>query len=193
VLCLVGGKWTTFRAFGEQTAERALALLKMPRKVRTEERRIGGGDGFPTDEAGLERFIAEIARTMAVSPARAKHAIDHYGTSAAAVLMFCRSTPDVALPGSCYTENELRYLIRTEFARTLADLLQRRTSLAITGQLSSAAIGQAADIFAEELGWSEQHRAAEEAAFRARLARDHGLTESILTERDRTPGSLECA
>ena len=32
-LCLVGGKWTTFRAFGEQAADRALSILGMPRKT----------------------------------------------------------------------------------------------------------------------------------------------------------------
>ncbi len=54
-LCLVGGKWTTFRAFGEQAADRALALLGQTRRVGTEDRRIGGGAGYPDDEAGRLR------------------------------------------------------------------------------------------------------------------------------------------
>ena len=76
----------------------------------------------------------------------------------------------------------------------LADLLQRRTSIAITGCLSSAAITRATAILADELGWAEEKAADEERAFRARLARDHGLTEAILAERDRNPTrSLACA
>ena len=105
----------------------------------------------------------------------------------------CRAAPDTAIDGTDYTEAELRYLIRSEFARTLADLLQRRTSLAITGMLSSAAISQATSILADELGWAPDEAAQQEASFRGRLVHDHGLTPSILTARDRNTGSLECA
>ncbi len=68
----------------------------------------------------------------------------HYGGNAGAVLAFCRTMADAGLDRYRYTEAELRYLVRREHRRTLADLLQRRTSLAITGALSSVAISQAA-------------------------------------------------
>jgi len=67
-------------------------------------------------------------------------------------------------------------------------------SVAITGCLSSAAISRAAAILSEELGWTPEKTVAEERAFRARLARDHGLSEAILAKRDRNPTrSLACA
>jgi hypothetical protein len=69
----------------------------------------------------------------------------------------------------------------------------RRTSLAISGALSSTAIAQATRILAEELGWSPDQSTRQEASFRQRLADDHGLTSTILTARDRNTGSLECA
>ncbi len=193
VLCLVGGKWTTFRAFGEQAADRALALLKIPRRVRTVDRRIGGGAGYPAGEAAEAAFIAALARSAGVSRERAAHAVAHYGTAASEVLSFCGAREDSPLPGSCYTEAELRYLVRNEFTRTLGDLLQRRTSLAITGMLCSAAIERATAILAEELGWTPAMAAGEEARFRALLARDHGLTEEILMDRNPNPGSPVCA
>jgi hypothetical protein len=46
---------------------------------------------------------------------------------------------------------------------------------------------------AEELRWPTDFAAHHEAEFRALLARDHGLTEAILDERDRSIGSLACA
>jgi glycerol-3-phosphate dehydrogenase len=193
-LCLVGGKWTTFRAFGAQAADRALALLGRARTVGTEDMRIGGGVGYPTDAAGREALVAGLARELGVSRERATHAVDHYGTGAGRVLGVCADEPDVAVTGSAYSARELRWLIREEHARTLGDLLQRRTSLAITGALSSAVLTQTAAILADELGWSPQRAADEERAFRARLARDHGLTDGILAERDRSSiRSLECA
>ena len=185
-LCLVGGKWTTFRAFGAQAADRALEILRMLRTVRTENRQIGGGAGFPGDEAGRDAWVATLAAEFAISRARAAHAADHYGSHAGAVLAHCRAGNDRPIACSGYTESELRYLIRHEHARSPADLVQRRTSLAITGGLSSEAITQASAALADELGWTQQRAADEERAFRDLLARDHGLSESILTDRDRT-------
>ncbi len=194
LLCLVGGKWTTFRAFGEQAADRALAILGIPRTVRTEERRIGGGAGFPEDDPGREALVATLAADFGVSAGRAHHAVSHYGSAAAAILALCRDRADVPLSGTAYTEAELRYLIRHENARTHADLLQRRTSLAITGCLSSAVIARTTELLAAELGWTPELAADQERAFRAGLARDHGLSEAILIDRDRNPTrSLACA
>ncbi|MBE3119744.1 MAG: glycerol-3-phosphate dehydrogenase/oxidase [Candidatus Atribacteria bacterium] len=43
VYSLVGGKWTSFRAFSEQVTDRALAFLEMPRKADTKSLPIGAG------------------------------------------------------------------------------------------------------------------------------------------------------
>ena len=102
-LCLVGGKWTTFRAFGAQAADRALALLGRARTVGTEDMRIGGGVGYPTDAAGREALVAGLAREFGVSRERATHAVDHYGTDAGRVLGVCADEPDVAVAGSAYS------------------------------------------------------------------------------------------
>jgi glycerol-3-phosphate dehydrogenase len=193
-LCLVGGKWTTFRAFGAQAADRALAVLGRPRNVSTDEMPIGGGAGFPFDEAGQRALAAALAAELDVSWGRAAHATARYGIYAGEVLAFNRDRQDRPIAGTGYTDAELRYLIRHEHARSHADLLQRRTSLAITGAMSDAVVVATTAILADELGWSPDKAAAEEHAFRALLARDHGLTDGILAERDRnTTRSLECA
>lgn len=193
ILCLVGGKWTTFRAFGEQTADKALALLEVSRRVSTEERRIGGGESYPSETIGRTAFLDQLVREFGVSAARAAHALDHYGTSSGAVLRFCQESPDAPLCAGEYTEAELRYLIRFEFARSHADLLQRRTSLAITGALSSAGVSRTTEILAEELHWPPDLAARHEAEFRVLLEHNHGLTSTILTQRDRSTGSIQCA
>jgi glycerol-3-phosphate dehydrogenase len=190
-LCLVGGKWTTFRAFGEQTADKALALLGMSRTVSTVDRRIGGGVGFPDGAVGRPVLVGDLAREFGVTMARAEHAVDHYGANAHDVLAFCRDNADARIERTDYTAAELRYLVLHESARTLADLLQRRTSLAITGALSGSIIALAASILANELGWNEGKVAIETSAFRALLKRDHGLDDDILKTRDRaTEGVL---
>jgi glycerol-3-phosphate dehydrogenase len=43
VYSLIGGKWTSFRAFSEQATDRALAFLSLPRKADTKTLAIGAG------------------------------------------------------------------------------------------------------------------------------------------------------
>jgi glycerol-3-phosphate dehydrogenase len=45
-ICMVGGKWTTFRAFAEEV-DLVLADLGQPRRASTRDLAIGGGAGFP--------------------------------------------------------------------------------------------------------------------------------------------------
>ena len=127
-------------------------------RLGTEDRRIGGGVGFPADEAGRDgadraarrrvrrRRGARRAcgRPLRHQRRRGPRLLPRRGTDTP--LARLRATPK---PSSATSSG-------TSIARTLADLLQRRTSLAITGALSSAAIAQAAAILADELGWTEQ-------------------------------------
>jgi glycerol-3-phosphate dehydrogenase len=46
---MIGGKWTTFRSFGELAADMALERLGQQRRVATTDRPIGGGRAFPAD------------------------------------------------------------------------------------------------------------------------------------------------
>ncbi len=47
VLCMIGGKWTTFRSFGELAADLVLDRLHRTRRVSTADRPIGGGRAIP--------------------------------------------------------------------------------------------------------------------------------------------------
>ncbi len=65
VLSLVGGKWTSFRAFSEQATDRALTLLGGSRKTDTRSRPIGAGkDALPikTDPNYTRAEIAAIVK-----------------------------------------------------------------------------------------------------------------------------------
>ncbi|KJS11360.1 MAG: hypothetical protein VR78_13015, partial [Hoeflea sp. BRH_c9] len=55
VLTLMGGKWTTFRIFGEEVADLALAQLGIARTVDTRNLRIGGGRDLPVEPVARER------------------------------------------------------------------------------------------------------------------------------------------
>lgn len=64
ILSLVGGKWTSFRAFGEQAADAVMGLLGRQRQAGTEQLRIGGQSPAPTDDD--PNSLAEACRSEAV-------------------------------------------------------------------------------------------------------------------------------
>jgi len=65
VYSLVGGKWTTFRAFAEQVADKIFTDLGRTRRTATRDTPIGGREPEP-DSANLAA-LAQIVRTEAVT------------------------------------------------------------------------------------------------------------------------------
>jgi len=139
IFCLIGGKWTTFRAFSEQSADRVLAQLGRQRKVSTVGVAIGGGRDFPRDAKSREALVAEYARLGGLSAARADELLTRYGTRAR---QYCESiggrgeTMLASLP--TYAREEMIHLATTERVVTLDDLLRRRTTITLSGQDSPA-------------------------------------------------------
>jgi glycerol-3-phosphate dehydrogenase len=185
VLSLIGGKWTTFRAFGEQAADLVLERLGRTRTVSTEGLRIGGGKGFPADAAARASWIAVLARRSGLPAARLEILLGRYGTVAEAMAMQIGPSGDeplAALPA--YGREELAWLVAREHVATLADLVLRRTTIALTGELSLAALEEIAGVTADALGWSGERRGAEVAALLDHLQRFHGVDKDTLERRN---------
>lgn len=159
-LSLVGGKWTTFRALGEHLSSEVLEILGASRKVSTESMTIGGGAGFPMDQAGQDKWAKDHAK--GVSVARAKQLLNRYGTSAAEVIAYIAQTEDQLLKHCAdYSEAEIRFLVETEEIVHLADLVHRRTSLSFIGALNENLLSELADIVGKQLGWTAAQKKAE--------------------------------
>lgn len=187
VLCMIGGKWTTFRSFGEMAADMALERLGRPRKIDTAERTIGGGRAFPKDGGG---WVRDLAASTGTSTERAASLFERYGTDAGDVARFIAMAPDQPLPHDVYSVRELQYLIRSEAVEHLDDLLTRRTTLAITGELSLAMAEAALDVLAAEKGWSAQRAAEERSRFLILMGERHGVTEKSLSARNEQRSEL---
>jgi glycerol-3-phosphate dehydrogenase len=181
VLCMIGGKWTTFRSFGALAADMALERLGLARDVDTAERRIGGGRTFPSD---ANAWISDLAAATGLSPARAAVLFQRYGTDAAEVARFLAAGPDAQTPHPGYSTRELLYLVRTEAVERLDDLLLRRTTLAISGELSLAMVEAALEVLSAEKDWSAQRKAEERAAFLTLMRERHGVAETTLSTRN---------
>ncbi len=166
---MVGGKWTTYRAFAEETVDVVLGDLGLARQVSTRDMPIGGGAGFS------DRLVADLAASHGLSAERAAHLADLYGARAASVADFC-PRDDRPLPGVSMTEGEVLWAVRHEQALHLADVLQRRSPLAIRGLLSLPLITATARSMAGELGWSEAQTQGEITRFLSDLETWHGVT-----------------
>jgi len=181
VLNLVGGKWTTFRAFGEEAADKVLAHLGLSRRSETSTRQIGGGHDYP-DDSGREAWIARTAPDA--DAAYTNQLLDRYGTRARDLTARANADlqPLTSLPG--YTREEIAWIVDNEHVATLADLVLRRMTIAFSGELSLAAIDDLAEIAAACLGWDEAMRKAQRHDLLDRLERFHGMPEARLQDRN---------
>jgi glycerol-3-phosphate dehydrogenase len=166
---MVGGKWTTYRAFAEETVDAVLADLGLARKTTTRDLPIGGGAGFS------DALAADLVASHGLSAERAAHLVGLYGARAATVSDFC-PRDDRPLPGVPMSEGEVRWAVRHEQALHLADVLQRRSPLAIRGLLSMPLITATARAMGGELGWSETDTQTEVTRFLSDLETWHGVT-----------------
>ena len=174
VLSLVGGKWTTFRALGEQLGGRVLALLGRDRTVSTDGRLIGGAVGYPTTPEARSAWLAEHG--AGVGAERAAELLERYGTSAEAIIRRIAVTSDQALAAAPdYSRTELRHLVETEQVVRLVDLVLRRTSLAFRGLVTDALLLELAELLGDTLGWDSERRAQEVDDARLYLADRHGI------------------
>lgn len=155
--CMVGGKWTTFRAFAEQTADMVLAELGQNRKAGTEHLPVGGGR--PPQPAAKDRLAGL------------------YGSRAAEIGGDATPVGDSGL-----TQGEVRFLIEREMARKVSDVLQRRQPLAITGKLTGQTIRATAEAMAPSLGWTGDRIRAEVDEFTSDLVNFHGVDPERLKE-----------
>jgi len=172
VVSLVGGKWTTFRGFAEEVADTILSRLGRSREVSTQMLPIGGGRGFPVDGKAREAWLSGRAGRSGLPVARVSALLARYGTTADAVLAHIAAAGDAPLAHvEGYGRAEIDWIARNEMVRHLADIVMRRTTLAIEGRLTAAGIGEIAGVAAAALGWSDERREKEIAAVTAHLAR----------------------
>ncbi|MBB3915964.1 glycerol-3-phosphate dehydrogenase/oxidase [Rhizobium fabae] len=188
VLCMIGGKWTTFRSFGELAADMVLERQGRRRRVATRDRPIGGGRAFP---ANAPAWLKQTAASKGLSESRMAELFARYGTDAEAIAGFIADGADAALPHAGYSMRELEFLIREEAVEHLDDLLLRRTTLAVSGELSLDMMDATLDLLAQEKYWTPAHRAGERDRFLTLLNERHGVDEDMLFARNE-PRSIEC-
>lgn len=187
VYSLVGGKWTSFRAFAEQVTDKALAYLGLTRQKDTRDLPIGGGRGYPADAEDMRRQIESLSAWTGVARERLKMLFERYGTRAEAIATFINGGTDhilQTLPD--YSLREIIFLAAHEKLIHLDDFVLRRSMLAMLGRLTRESLEELARALANALGWTKEQREAEAARTLSILADRHGVVlnagEGVLSE-----------
>ncbi|VVS94102.1 glycerol-3-phosphate dehydrogenase/oxidase [Desulfoluna spongiiphila] len=135
LVTIAGGKWTTYRKMGEDVVDHAMKVAGLPeRPSRTAYLNL---HGWSADEAGNAPYPL-------------------YGSDARLIKRIEKENPDLAgllhekLP---YRKAEVVWATRNEMARTVEDVLARRTrSLILDARAAMAAAPEVAQLMADELG-----------------------------------------
>ncbi len=130
LVTVCGGKWTTYRRMAEDCVNQAATLGRLPEKpCVTEHLNI---HGFHTNPEKLGRLRV-------------------YGSDAAAIGALGHSEP--LHPSLPYTAAEVIWAVRHEMARTVEDVLARRTrALFLNAKAAWEMAPQVASLMAKELG-----------------------------------------
>jgi glycerol-3-phosphate dehydrogenase len=180
ILNLIGGKWTTFRAFGEQTADKILSYLHLPHKVKSINYAIGGGKNFPKTEIEKLNLIEEIQKKTGLDTERINTLLFRYGMNAEKMVDYLLLADDSPLKSSPnYSKREIEYLLKNEFVKHLDDLILRRTVIALSGELTSESLLELADIYGDFFQLKSTQKSKEIERTQAILKQKHGVNLNL--------------
>jgi len=177
VYSLVGGKWTSFRAFAEEVTDKVLKHFGKPRQKDTRNVLIGGARGYIADPQERKQKMDGVAAWTGISKERLDVLYERYGARAELAAEFISHAPDAPLKSlPNYSRREWMFLAQYEKVVHLDDLLLRRSMLAMLGKLSPQAVREISAAAAEALGWDESARGLEEARALNILKEKHGVS-----------------
>jgi glycerol-3-phosphate dehydrogenase len=145
LLTVAGGKWTTYRHMAEDCVDQAATLARLPeRPCVTRQLNIHGFHDNATKFGDLAVYGSDAVKIRDLAHSETLEARLH-----------------PALP---YTEAEVVWAVREEMARTVEDVLARRTrALFLNAKAAMAAAPRVSELMARELGrdekWHEQQMA----------------------------------
>ncbi|GMV34618.1 MAG: glycerol-3-phosphate dehydrogenase [Chloroflexota bacterium] len=162
VYSLVGGKWTSFRAFSEEVTDKALQHLGIKRNKDTRELPIGGGRNYPRNAEERNKYINGLAAWTGLPRERLEILFQRYGARAESVAEFMKLAEDSPLKSlPDFTRREILFLIQYEKAEHLDDLLLRRAMLAMLGRLTRKSVIEINELLGDARGWNAERKNAE--------------------------------
>lgn len=157
MLTIEGGKWTTSR----NLADTAMKIIgkKLGRTLpacRTDKEFLSG-----SEIKDIAAFRLSMRQRFSELPDdTVEYIINHYGTEAESILERARQSSALAEQVSHDGEilAEVVHAVENEMARTLEDIVLRRTGIGTAGNPGDSVLQKVADTVASMLGWSEDKK-----------------------------------
>lgn len=152
---IAGGKYTTYRVMSEDAVDAAVSDLKriVPDSC-TETLAIVGADGFSV----LLNKADELAKDYGLSKEAVLHLLNRHGALFGEVLepaLTDKSLLDPIIPELPYLKAEILYAATHEGARSVDDVLSRRTRINFEAKDQGVGVAkEVASIIGRVLGWS---------------------------------------
>ncbi|BDD61831.1 hypothetical protein MPDQ_002610 [Monascus purpureus] len=184
LLSCVGGKWTTYREMAEDTVDRAIDVFglrtgplrsipdisgtgsiedgsRLDGSCQTRNVRLVGAHGY-----SKTLFVDLLKHYPSIEQDIAEHLAHNYGDRAWDVASSSSSSKGMQfqrlVPTHPFTDAEVRYAVRNEYAQTAADFLARRTRLSFLDvKAAKEALPKVIDLMGEELHWSKAKKQSE--------------------------------
>lgn len=183
ILSLVGGKWTTFRAFSAEATDKILGRLGRRRSSSTVDVPIGGGAGLSQAAAPAEKLLSAIMSDHGLSRHRARQLVTRYGARAkclapalAAGETFLASLPE-------FSQEEIAFICETELVLHAEDFLFGRTSVFLERPLDHAELNELVNAIGSVRHWDDAHRVMELARVIERYRKIHRVDVSAQPNR----------
>ena len=144
VITIAGGKLTTYRKMAQDTIDEALTQIQKSAKCKTKNLKL----------------IGATTSTPKTNAKSAMHLAARFGTEASLINEMIAENPSLGeqlIAGLPYLKAEAVFAVKYEMARTLDDILSRRTRARIINRRASVASARAvAELIAPLLNWGEQ-------------------------------------
>ncbi len=165
LLTIIGGKYTTHRALGEQTLRKVEDALGL--RHRHSPTRTSRFPGAPASD--IDSFTRTFVERSELPDRTARRLAQVYGTLARPIAQLAASDPALAEVVDAETgaiAAEVVHAVREEGALTLEDVLVRRTVIAFASDVGLSAASAVAAVLVTHAGWSHAHAEAEVARYR---------------------------
>jgi len=184
VLSLVGGKWTSFRAFSEHATDEVLRLLNLERQKSTWNLPIGGSRGYPASPEERDLLLEKWSESADQEFSVMEGLFKRYGTKTSRLVAnFSKQlVPLETIPDT--TLGELEWILKEEDVQHLDDLILRRTTLAKRGRVNEDSLSELAGICAAALGWDENKKEAEIRRYQELVLEKHRMAFNTYVSAD---------
>lgn len=166
MVTVTGGKLTTSRHMGELVVDKVAGLLGRKARSRTTNLPLLGGPGYDPE-------------AVTASGGTAAHLGGRYGTESRFVSALIAEDPALGEPlldGQPHLKAEVVYAARCEMARSVDDVLSRRTRLRLFARDASAEVAPlVGELLGAELGLSAETVAEQVNSYRADVAREKSI------------------